>query len=545
MTMKLHSNRKLVAMKLHSKRKLVSSRVQRRRAMALAMIAASSTFLLHTNLNDYVYLFANNNYGGGSTNSSNADAYFFLPHKSNNSKSTTVPPRPPPAGNFYTCGWDQPELGQQLFPDYNYSGILTYTNSQNSTENDILLHGMHGPCDIARDYEKHFAGKVLMLNGEPFGLMPETERQFQMGGPVVHSTSFPNSQTSHHTRVFFLTIVLAKQHYYGHDGLWGKLLDPSKRPRWDHHNASASASASAPGRLAYVSSRCKPHRQTAVQLISKILAVETGGQCTVTGARKMKVTEGSGWEDNWKLYSNYKYCLTMENSKTPGYISEKILLGFLAGCLPIYYGTEEVFDVFNADSFIYFDVRNPQPALDQIIYLESNRTAYDEMMSRPILKNGMATVDEYFSVSDTIGDGSLKRTIRAMMNERKGDLGNPKEEMIIRPTHPLPGNSKESVGASSSQRLNAAERRKAGRFISIEGNPKEGNFKEGNPEVERKEKIIIRPTHPLPSNSKGSVGASSSEIWPPEGFTQRLNARTAERRKAGKKKGRKYNPINR
>jgi hypothetical protein len=113
-----------------------------------------------------------------------------------------------------------------------------------------------------------------------------------------------------------------------------------------------------------------------------------------------------------------------------------------------------------------------------------------------------------------------------------------------------PRKLQESAGANSSQRLNAAERRKTGRFISIEGNPKEGNSKEDNPtegnsKEKRKEKMIIRPTHPLSSNSKEFVGASSSEIWPPEGFEQRLKARTAERRKAGKKKGRKYNPINR
>eukprot|EP01048_Picozoa_sp_COSAG05_P007535 COSAG05_NODE_534_length_8874_cov_19.159544_4_plen_81_part_00 len=29
----------------------------------------------------------------------------------------------------------------------------------------------------------------------------------------------------------------------------------------------------------------------------------------------------------------------------PGYITEKILLAFVAGAIPIYYGTDEVFDI--------------------------------------------------------------------------------------------------------------------------------------------------------------------------------------------------------
>jgi hypothetical protein len=70
-------------------------------------------------------------------------------------------------------------------------------------------------------------------------------------------------------------------------------------------------------------------------------------------------------------------------------------------------------------------------------------------------------------------EGNSKEGNTKEGNPKEGnpEEGNPKEEMktkmIIRPTHPLPGNSKDSVGASSSQRLNAAGRRKSGRFISI------------------------------------------------------------------------------
>jgi hypothetical protein len=54
----------------------------------------------------------------------------------------------------------------------------------------------------------------------------------------------------------------------------------------------------------------------------------------------------------------------MENHALPGYISEKLLFAFLGGCLPIYYGTREVFDVFNADAFVFWDIEDQNKAME-------------------------------------------------------------------------------------------------------------------------------------------------------------------------------------
>ena len=45
-----------------------------------------------------------------------------------------------------------------------------------------------------------------------------------------------------------------------------------------------------------------------------------------------------------------------------GYVSEKILNAFFAGGIPIYYGSLEVFDIFNKRAFVYFDIGNPRCA---------------------------------------------------------------------------------------------------------------------------------------------------------------------------------------
>jgi hypothetical protein len=89
---------------------------------------------------------------------------------------------------------------------------------------------------------------------------------------------------------------------------------------------------------------------------------------------------------------------------------------FWSGSVPIYYGTRDVFRIFNPKAFVYYDIEDPKPALDLISYLERNETAYNDMLrNQPILKDGENTIQEYFSYSDEIGNGILKKKIRAMM----------------------------------------------------------------------------------------------------------------------------------
>jgi hypothetical protein len=50
----------------------------------------------------------------------------------------------------------------------------------------------------------------------------------------------------------------------------------------------------------------------------------------------------------------------MENIYRDGYVTEKIVIAFLGGCIPIYFGSQNVFDVFHKNAFIYYDVENPE-----------------------------------------------------------------------------------------------------------------------------------------------------------------------------------------
>lgn len=162
--------------------------------------------------------------------------------------------------------------------------------------------------------------------------------------------------------------------------------------------------------------------------------VHYGGECRVKGAIPLPPDAMEGFQDidrsqfhsNYKtVFTRYKYCLVMENTKKDGYVTEKLLHALLGGCLPIYYGSEDVYQIFREDSFIYFDVNNPEKALAQIEILEANHTEYLRMTDRrlPLLKSSShsdpfsteKTVNEYFSILPNIGTGMLCRKIHEMM----------------------------------------------------------------------------------------------------------------------------------
>jgi hypothetical protein len=183
----------------------------------------------------------------------------------------------------------------------------------------------------------------------------------------------------------------------------------------------------------FLVSNCLKERREAATLISNILRVDHGPKCGPISDDKHQTTlpfkehHGRGsYIHNHVLYSKYQFCLVMENTVTEGYLTEKIFLAYLGGCVPIYWGTHEVFQIFHPDSFIFYDIHNPELALSELTWLSSNVTAYQAKVRAPILVNGTDTWRNYLSLVDdpaplhvegslSSSPGWLKQRIREMM----------------------------------------------------------------------------------------------------------------------------------
>jgi len=82
------------------------------------------------------------------------------------------------------------------------------------------------------------------------------------------------------------------------------------------------------------------------------------------------------------LHMPYKFNIAFENSITPGWITEKIVNAFLAGCIPIYSGDNYVFKFFNKKAFIYAqDFKTMDDLVGYVLEVDSNSELYEKYIS--------------------------------------------------------------------------------------------------------------------------------------------------------------------
>jgi hypothetical protein len=341
-------------------------------------------------------------------------------------------------GKLYHCGYDIPGSASFLFPDYEF--IATPWNPRihsSTTPDDILVFGMHGPCTVTSvpEVTSKFHGKILFSNGEPIGNVFQDNkaeilrnpdkyinRVYQMGpyppeGNEIFINNNGNDVVSKLEREQSMHVYLMAFHLYGTYYLknTGKemeewLTNPSKRRR---NNRKYNA-------IIYLTRHCVPFRQLAATVLSQTVPLHYGNNCQIPNGQNATVspiaTDRDSFRDNYQLYRNYKYCLVMENTNLQGYMTEKLLNGFMGGCLPIYYGSsQDVYGVFTGGSFVFYDVNNPEPAIDMMKQLQSNDTLYEEMLSKPVLKDGLKTLDRYFSMYPDIANGTLNQKLRELL----------------------------------------------------------------------------------------------------------------------------------
>lgn len=190
------------------------------------------------------------------------------------------------------------------------------------------------------------------------------------------------------------------------------MTDPQKRPKGNNQTHY----------MIYANSNCVDFREEAIGRLSEFGMVHCDGKCQgmtpPIGNRSNLLRTRNGinvasWWRNVELYSKYRFCFVMEHERDHAtYITEKIIMAFSAGCIPIYYGPKSIFDVFNRKAFVFYNISNPQPALDQVKAMEENKLLYKQMLEEPIVAHGERTIQEYFSFNDTIGNGFLKTRLR-------------------------------------------------------------------------------------------------------------------------------------
>jgi hypothetical protein len=91
-----------------------------------------------------------------------------------------------------------------------------------------------------------------------------------------------------------------------------------------------------------------------------------------------------------QFVSQYKIIISMENSKNKDYITEKILHGFSANTIPVYWGSDNISTYFNEERFVNvksFNIKDMVEAIEKIVALINNPVLYLETVNKPIYKD--------------------------------------------------------------------------------------------------------------------------------------------------------------
>jgi alpha(1,3/1,4) fucosyltransferase len=99
-----------------------------------------------------------------------------------------------------------------------------------------------------------------------------------------------------------------------------------------------------------------------------------------------------GVRQKMEFLGKHKFTVAMENSQYPGYVTEKILEAWLAGTVPIYWGSQTVSLDFNPKSFInWHDFKSDERFVDFIRIVNSSQELYNTFFDQPLLDDRRAT----------------------------------------------------------------------------------------------------------------------------------------------------------
>jgi GR25 family glycosyltransferase involved in LPS biosynthesis len=136
-----------------------------------------------------------------------------------------------------------------------------------------------------------------------------------------------------------------------------------------------------------VSNPCNQLRNSAFEWLNHYKPVDSGGRLfnNIGDILFVENAGGGGGElKKFEFLKDYKFCITFENSRTPGYVTEKLIAAKAAGCVPIYWGAEDVCQDFSEDSFINANnITCPDELISLVRDIDINHAAWRTMSEKP------------------------------------------------------------------------------------------------------------------------------------------------------------------
>ena len=111
-------------------------------------------------------------------------------------------------------------------------------------------------------------------------------------------------------------------------------------------------------------------------------------------AGKNGINIGKRVEDKIEFLSSYKFSISMENSNSDGYLSEKIIESLISGTIPIYYGDYLIDEYINPK--VYILIKGDNDIKEKIDYIK--KIDKDDKLYLSILKEQIFLNDNYTNI---------------------------------------------------------------------------------------------------------------------------------------------------
>ena len=104
------------------------------------------------------------------------------------------------------------------------------------------------------------------------------------------------------------------------------------------------------------------------------------------GRHRNNIGLPDGVEDKYEFQMKHKFSICFENSSHKGYVTEKLIQGFAAETVPIYWGAPDVTNIFNKNAMIEVG-DDLSEAVERVMEIDADDEAYFEMLKQPALLN--------------------------------------------------------------------------------------------------------------------------------------------------------------
>ena len=149
------------------------------------------------------------------------------------------------------------------------------------------------------------------------------------------------------------------------------------------------------GFCAYVMSNVRDSAKERIRLFDSLSAYKP-----VASGGRWRNNVGGPVKDKIAFQSAYKFVLAVENSSTPGYLTEKFAEAAQSNAVPIYWGDPLVVDTFNPRAFVNcHDFDSAEAMTKHVAELDNDDQRYLAMLREPWFRDGRepaALKDEYF-----------------------------------------------------------------------------------------------------------------------------------------------------